>query len=65
MPQIADSSPPLTEFAEDERIFRDTVRSFAAVQVQPLVREMDEQATIPRHLIDQLFELGVMGIEVP
>ena len=26
---------------------------------------MDEQATIPRHLIDQLFELGVMGIEVP
>ena len=65
MPQIADSSPPLTEFAEDERIFRDTVRSFAEVQVQPLVREMDEQATIPRHLIDQLFELGVMGIEVP
>ena len=65
MPQIADCSPPLTEFAEDERIFRDTVRSFAEVQVQPLVREMDEQATIPRHLIDQLFELGVMGIEVP
>ena len=65
MPQIADSSPPLTEFAEDERIFRDTVRSFAEAQVRPLVREMDEQATIPRHLIDQLFELGVMGIEVP
>jgi alkylation response protein AidB-like acyl-CoA dehydrogenase len=65
MPQIADSSPPLTEFAEDERIFRETVRSFAEGQVQPLVREMDEQATIPRHLIDQLFELGVMGIEVP
>ena len=65
MPQIADSSPPLTEFAEDERIFRETVRSFAEAQVQPLVREMDEQATIPRHLIDQLFELGVMGIEVP
>jgi alkylation response protein AidB-like acyl-CoA dehydrogenase len=65
MPQFADSSPPLTEFAEDERIFRETVRSFAEAQVQPLVREMDEQATIPRHLIDQLFELGVMGIEVP
>src|SRR5262245_3957631 len=26
---------------------------------------MDEQAKIPRALIDQLFELGVMGIEVP
>src|SRR5687767_12793701 len=26
---------------------------------------MDEEAKIPRHLIDALFELGVMGIEVP
>jgi alkylation response protein AidB-like acyl-CoA dehydrogenase len=33
--------------------------------VQPLVREMDEQAKIPRSLIDQLFDLGVMGIEIP
>ena len=26
---------------------------------------MDEQAKIPRSLIDQLFDLGVMGIEIP
>src|SRR5689334_16401838 len=26
---------------------------------------MDEHAKIPRDLIDQLFDLGVMGIEVP
>jgi alkylation response protein AidB-like acyl-CoA dehydrogenase len=65
MPQIADASPALTEFADDERIFRQTVRAFAEAQVLPLVREMDEQAKIPRHLIDQLFELGVMGIEIP
>lgn len=65
MPQIADSSPPLTELAEDERIFRETIRAFAEAQVQPLVREMDEQAKIPPQLIDQLFDLGVMGIEIP
>ncbi len=65
MPQIADASPPLTEFAEDERLFRESVRAFAEAHVRPLVREMDEQAKIPRRLIDQLFELGVMGIEVP
>jgi alkylation response protein AidB-like acyl-CoA dehydrogenase len=56
---------PLTVLAEDEAIFRDSVRQFADAQVRPLVREMDEHAKIPRALIDQLFELGVMGIEVP
>jgi alkylation response protein AidB-like acyl-CoA dehydrogenase len=56
---------PLTVLEEDEVIFRDSVRKFADAQVQPLVREMDEQAHIPRSLIDRLFELGVMGIEVP
>jgi alkylation response protein AidB-like acyl-CoA dehydrogenase len=62
---IAEAGQPLTIFAEDERIFRDTIREFADAQVRPLVRDMDEQAKIPRTLIDKLFELGVMGIEVP
>ncbi|MEO6239064.1 MAG: acyl-CoA dehydrogenase [Vicinamibacterales bacterium] len=56
---------PLTLLAEDEVLFRDSVREFAAVQVRPLVREMDEQAKIPRALIDRLFDLGVMAIEIP
>jgi alkylation response protein AidB-like acyl-CoA dehydrogenase len=56
---------PLTLLAEDERIFRDSVREFAEAQVRPLVREMDEQARIPQSLVTQLFDLGVMGIEVP
>ena len=55
----------LTMLAEDERIFRDSVRAFADAQVRPLVREMDEQAKIPQTLVKQLFDLGVMGIEVP
>ena len=63
--EIADVSQPLTVLAEDERIFRDSVREFAEAQVRPLVREMDEHAKIPRTLVDRLFELGVMGIEVP
>jgi len=51
--------------SEDERLLRDSVREFAEAQVRPLVREMDEQARIPRSLVDQLFDLGVMGIEIP
>ena len=56
---------PLTLLAEDEVLFRDSVREFAEAQIRPLVREMDEQATIPRALIDRLFDLGVMAIEIP
>jgi alkylation response protein AidB-like acyl-CoA dehydrogenase len=63
--QTADYAQPLTVLAEDEIIFRDSVRQFADARVRPLVREMDEHAKIPRSLVDQLFELGVMGIEIP
>jgi alkylation response protein AidB-like acyl-CoA dehydrogenase len=50
---------------DDEALLRDSVRQFADAQVRPLVREMDEHAKIPRDLIDRLFELGVMAIEIP
>jgi alkylation response protein AidB-like acyl-CoA dehydrogenase len=61
----AEHAQPLTVLAEDEAIFRDSVREFAEAQIRPLVREMDEHAKIPRELVNQLFELGVMGIEIP
>jgi len=56
---------PLTRLSEDEQLFRDSVYEFADREIRPLVREMDEQAKIPKALIDKLFDLGVMGIEVP
>jgi alkylation response protein AidB-like acyl-CoA dehydrogenase len=63
--QAAEHVPPLTVLAEDELMFRDSVREFANVQVRPLVREMDEHAKMSGPLIAQLFQLGVMGIEIP
>jgi alkylation response protein AidB-like acyl-CoA dehydrogenase len=59
------AGPPLTVLSEDERLFRDTVYAFADREIRPAVREMDEQAGIPRRLLDKLFELGLMGIEIP
>jgi len=55
----------LTRLDEDEALFRDSVYEFADQEIRPRVREMDEQAHIPRQLIDKLFELGVMAIEIP
>jgi alkylation response protein AidB-like acyl-CoA dehydrogenase len=60
----ASLAQPLTLLSEDEQILRDSVRAFANAQVRPLVREMDEQAKIPKQLVTQLFDLGVMGIEI-
>jgi alkylation response protein AidB-like acyl-CoA dehydrogenase len=55
----------LTTLSEDERLFRDSVYEFADREIRPLVREMDEHAKIAPGLIGKLFELGVMGIEIP
>jgi alkylation response protein AidB-like acyl-CoA dehydrogenase len=59
------SHPPLTTLAEDEALFRDSVYEFAAREIRPLVRDMDEHAKIAPQLLDKLFALGVMGIEIP
>jgi len=63
--KIEPASRALTTLAEDEQLFCDSVYEFADREIRPLVREMDEHAKIPRELIAKLFDLGVMGIEVP
>src|SRR6476619_7252763 len=64
--QQTDSFPiALSQLSQDERLFRDSVYEFADREIRPLVREMDEHAKIPRALIDKLFDLGVMAIEIP
>jgi alkylation response protein AidB-like acyl-CoA dehydrogenase len=57
--------PPLVALSEDEQLFRDSVRQFANDRVRPLVREMDEKAVFDKGLIDEFFQLGIMGIEIP
>ncbi|HEX4348298.1 MAG TPA: acyl-CoA dehydrogenase [Vicinamibacterales bacterium] len=65
MAQPDNTRSPLTILGEDERLFRDTVLDFASREIRPLVRQMDQEACIPRALIDKLFGLGLMSIEVP
>jgi alkylation response protein AidB-like acyl-CoA dehydrogenase len=59
------TAQPLTRLSEDEQLFRDSVYEFADREIRPLVREMDEHAKISPALIEKLFDLGVMGIEIP
>lgn len=55
----------LTLLSEEERLFRDAVLGFARGRVAPLAEEMDRAGALDRSLLPGLFELGVMGIEVP
>src|SRR5579862_695971 len=57
--------PPLLALTDDENLFRDNVRQFADQALRPKVREMDEKGVFDRDLIDQFFQLGLMGIEIP
>src|SRR5438034_5064522 len=56
---------PLTTFAEDEILFRDNIRQFAEDKVRPLVKEIDEKGVFDHDLIQQFFQLGLMGIGIP
>ena len=55
----------LTQLTEDEEIFRDAVANFADAEVAPRVSKMDEEQKLDPALIEQCFEMGLMGIEVP
>ena len=57
--------PALTQLSPDETLFRDTIRDFARNEITPLVRSMDEQQAFDPALLRKLFQLGLMGIQVP
>ena len=56
---------PLTLLSEEEQMFQQSVRDFAVEKIRPLVHEMDHDAKMSKDLIDNFFELGIMGVEVP
>ena len=57
--------PALTMLTEEEEMFRDAVRELARGQIRPLSAEMDRSGRYDESLLKSLFEMGVMGVEVP
>ena len=56
---------PVTQLSEDEKLFTDAVRAFARDEVSPLTRRMDEEQHMDSALVEKMFALGLMGIEIP
>jgi len=65
MEDVLTRPQPLVALTEDEQMFRDSVRQFAQDAIGPKVREMDEHGKFDSDLIQQFFQLGLMGIEIP
>ena len=56
---------PLTSLSDEENLFQQSVREFAEQQVRPFVAAMDEEGKFSTAIIQQFFDLGLMGISIP
>ncbi len=59
------AAAPLTQLSEEESMFQASVRRFAAERLAPHVRAMDDAGVFRKGLLTELFDLGLMAIDVP
>jgi short-chain 2-methylacyl-CoA dehydrogenase len=66
MSQVAELTTPgpLTLLQEEEKLFQASVRQFAKERLAPHVRAMDEEGKFRKDLLREMFELGLMGIDI-
>jgi short-chain 2-methylacyl-CoA dehydrogenase len=56
---------PLTLLSDEEAMFRDEVRAFARERILPHTRSMDESGVFRPDLLAELFEMGLMAVDLP
>ncbi len=56
---------PLTRLTDEEELFRSEIAKFAESHIRPHVEKMDEAEKIEPSILDGLFEMGLMAIEIP
>jgi len=59
------SISPISQLTEDEQMIKEATADFAQSSIAPRVHKMDEQAKLEQSLIDECFEMGLMGVEIP
>ncbi|MEE9571883.1 MAG: acyl-CoA dehydrogenase family protein [Candidatus Neomarinimicrobiota bacterium] len=52
-------------FTDEHEMLRSMVQDFAKNEVEPVAQELDEKGKFPRDLVNQMGELGLLGIPVP
>eukprot|EP01132_Coremiostelium_polycephalum_P002224 gene2224-2741_t len=56
---------PITMLSQDELMLKSTVSQFATKRIKPLVKQMDEKSYLDEGLRKELFDMSLMGIEIP
>src|SRR5579863_3571729 len=53
------------ELSDEQRQIRETLTDFAEREIKPHSSVWDKAATFPRHVVEQLGELGFLGVAFP
>ncbi|HJU48424.1 MAG TPA: acyl-CoA dehydrogenase family protein [Gaiellaceae bacterium] len=53
------------DLSPEHELIRDTVRAFARERVAPAAEELDRESRFPYELVEEMAELGLMGIPLP
>src|SRR5450432_4513876 len=53
------------ELSDEQRLLRDTMRSFVDSQIRPVAREWEESGRYPQEIVATMRQLGLFGLTVP
>jgi len=53
------------DLSDEHELLRTTVREFAEQRIAPVAEELDREHRFPYELVEELAELGLMGIPIP
>ncbi len=62
---LTGARPALSTLSDDETLFREAVREFAEAELAGRAMAMDQASEMDPDLLPLLFEMGLMGIEIP
>lgn len=52
-------------YSDDEKMVRDSVRSFVDEEILPIIEKHNRESTFPTHLIPKMAEMGLFGPTLP
>src|SRR5260370_16693631 len=53
------------ELSDEQRLLRDTMRSFVDAQIRPVAREWEESGRYPEEIVATMRDMGLFGLLVP